>query len=393
MASHPSQTLITNASIVMEDSVLTDGEILLEGDQISWIGLRGSHPELTESFAGTRIDAKQGWIVPGFIDIHVHGGYGHDFMDATKECLDGITRFHSQHGTTSMLATTVTASHEAIVNVLSAVSDYTSQEMPYAQLIGVHLEGPFISHKWPGAQNPAFIVPPQKQWLQEWSEQYPGLIKMLTLAPETEGAYELIQWLKSNGVVAAAGHTDASYDIVEEAVEHGLSHAVHTFNAMTGLHHRKPGTVGAVLTDDRISAEIIADGFHVHPAGIKLLTRAKVNHNLMLITDAMSAAGLGNGQYSLGGLPVTVKDGVATLTEGNSLAGSTLTMISAFRFVIDKVGLTVPEASVLASGNPARMLGMYDTIGSIAAGKQADVLLLTPELEIGGMWIKGKQTV
>lgn len=387
------QILITNASVVTEEEVISDGEVLIEGDKIVWVGSRGSRPELTESFSGTRVDAKKGWVVPGFIDVHVHGGFGHDFMDATQECLDGITRFHGQNGTTSMLATTVTGPHDALSRVLEAVSSYRSKETPYAQLIGVHLEGPFISHKWPGAQNPEFIVPPQKQWLQDWTQQYPGLIKMLTLAPETEGAYELIEWLKANGIVAAAGHTDATYEVIEEAVEHGLKHAVHTFNAMTGLHHRKPGTVGAVLTDDRISAEIIADGFHVHPGAIRLLTRAKQNHNLMLITDAMSAAGLGNGQYSLGGLAVTVKDGMATLTEGNSLAGSTLTMISAFRYMVNTVGISVQEASVLASGNPARMLGMDDKLGSLAAGKQADILLLTPDLDISSIWVKGKQTV
>lgn len=386
------RTVIYNAKLVTEDGIVENGELYMENGDIVWAGTSNDRPAQLSTFEDSlRIDAGEGWVVPGFIDIHVHGGFGHDFMDATAEAMDGITRFHGKNGTTGMLATSVTASREAIDKLLDAVHAYQNNGMPYAQLLGVHLEGPFISHKWPGAQNPAYIVPPQKEWMEKWVSQYPGMIKQLTLAPETEGAYELISWLKQQGIIAAAGHTDASYETIEEAVEHGLSHAVHTFNAMTGLHHRAPGTVGAVLSDDRIAAEIIADGFHVHPAGIKLLAKTKTDDNLILITDAMSAAGLGNGQYSLGGLAVTVENGKATLTEGSSLAGSTLTMISAFRFAVNNVGISVAEASRMASGNPAKALNLYDKLGSLAAGKQADVLLLSADLEIRQVWVKGKE--
>jgi N-acetylglucosamine-6-phosphate deacetylase len=206
-----------------------------------------------------------------------------------------------------------------------------------------------------------------------------------------EGALELIAWLRQNGINAAAAHTDATYDQVIAAADAGLNQAVHTFNAMTGLHHRNPGTAGAVMTDDRICAEIIADGHHVHPACIKILTKTKTNGNLVLITDAMSAAGLEDGLYDLGGLDVVVKGGVATLKEGNSLAGSTLTMIGALRYVVENVGLSVPEASRLASVNPARQLGIFDRTGSIAPGKQADILLVSPDLEIQRIWAKGKE--
>lgn len=386
------RTILHNARLIMEQGLVEQGELYLEGSTIVWAGSSDSRPADLDSFqADTRVDAEGGWLVPGFIDVHIHGGYGHDFMDASAEALEGIAKFHGKHGTTAMLATSVTAPHEALDKLLAAVDAYQQKDMPYAQLVGVHLEGPFISHKWPGAQNPAYIVPPQQQWLEDWTARYPGLIKLLTLAPEHEGAMPFIRWLKENGIIAAAGHTDATYEIIEEAVENGLNHAVHTFNAMTGLHHRAPGTVGAVLSDDRINAEVIADGFHVHPAGIKLLAKTKTDNNLLLITDAMSAAGLGNGQYSLGGLAVTVEDGKATLTEGNSLAGSTLTMISAFRYVINEVGIDIVEASRMASGNPAKALGMDKTIGSLAEGKQADVLLLSPDLEIQRIWVKGKQ--
>ncbi len=213
----------------------------------------------------------------------------------------------------------------------------------------------------------------------------------MTLAPETPGALDCIEWLDAHGIVASCGHTDASYEDIELAVSRGLKHAVHTFNAMTGLHHRKPGTAGAVLTDDRISAEVIADGHHVHFAAIKLLARMKPADRMLLITDAMSAAGLGDGEYDLGGLAVAVKDGVARLQQGGALAGSTLTMIDAFRFVVRQVGLSVEEASLMASGNPARLIGLGGSTGSLEAGKQADVLLLSEDLELQHVWVKGKR--
>ncbi|MDF2669882.1 MAG: nagA, partial [Paenibacillus sp.] len=181
------------------------------------------------------------------------------------------------------------------------------------------------------------------------------------------------------------------YEQIEEAVEHGLNQAVHTYNAMTPLHHRKPGTVGAVLTNPRIYAEVIADGHHVHPAAIRLVMMAKNNNNLLLITDAMAAAGLGDGLYDLGGLAVVVNDGVATLKEGNSLAGSTLTMIEALRFVVEKVGVSVPEASAMTSSNAAKHLGIFELTGSLQVGKQADILLVSSDLQLERIWAKGKE--
>ncbi|PYI57102.1 N-acetylglucosamine-6-phosphate deacetylase [Paenibacillus flagellatus] len=381
--------IVTNAKIVTETQVIENGTIVWTDGVIE--SVRPSAPSDASTTGAEVIDAKGGWVLPGFVDVHVHGGYGADFMDAEAESIDTITRFHGGHGTTSIVATTLTGPKDRLSDVLAVVNEYRSKDMPYAQVVGVHLEGPFINVKYKGAQNPAYIVPPQKAWLEEWHAAYPGLIKQLSLAPETEGALELIAWLRANGINAAAAHTDATYDQIMAAADAGLNQSVHTFNAMTGLHHRNPGTVGAVLTDDRISAEVIADGHHVHPACIRLLTKAKTNDNLMLITDAMSAAGLEDGTYDLGGLAVNVKDGVATLKEGNSLAGSTLTMIGALRFAVEQVGVSVQQASRYASGNPARQLGLFDRTGSLEAGKQADVLLASPELELQRIWAKGNE--
>ena len=219
---------------------------------------------------------------------------------------------------------------------------------------------------------------------------YPGLIRLQTLAPETEGACAYIERLVRHGIVAACGHTDAAYEQLRAAADHGLTHAVHTFNAMRPLHHREPGTVGAVLTDQRIMAEVIADGEHVHPAAIRLLLAAKGVDRVMLVTDAVAAAGMPDGAYELGGLPVVVERGIARLENGGSLAGSTLTMAQGFRYLAETVGVTLEEASRMASLNPARQLGIADDCGSLEPGKRADVLLFDDRLDLQRVLIGGR---
>ncbi|WP_274364269.1 N-acetylglucosamine-6-phosphate deacetylase [Paenibacillus thermotolerans] len=378
------------ANIATAEGILNGGTVVVADGIIEAVYAADESPDHLDCEV---IEGGDGFLVPGFIDVHVHGGYGHDFMEASAEAYEAITSFHGRNGTTRMLATTVTAPKEAIDAVLACTNDTIARQSNGgsrgAKLQGVHLEGPFISPKWPGAQNPAFIVPPQKSWVQDWTARYPGLVKLLTLAPEEEGALETIEHACGCGIVCACGHTNASYAQLLAAADKGLRHAVHTFNAMTGLHHREPGTVGAVMTDDRIFAEVIADGHHVHPAAIELLTRAKPQDRLLLVTDAISAAGLGDGEYSLGGLAVTVRDGVARLTHGGSLAGSTLTMIGAFRFMVERIGLSIVDASRLASANPAKVLGIGQTAGTIAAGKAADLVLLAPDLSINAVYSEG----
>lgn len=380
---------VHNVNIVLEDQVVTGG-VLVEDGRIVSVVSKGAENGNSLPADVLSIDGKGGWLLPGFIDMHVHGGFGGDFMNADSESYDRITRFHASHGTTGMLATTMTASKDAIEAVLHAVAAYQEAGMPYAPLIGVHLEGPFISEKWPGAQNPAYIIDPQLDWLQAWHEKHPGLIKMLTLAPERRGALDTIAWMAENGIIAAAGHTDSYYKDIKSAADAGLTHAVHTYNAMRGLHHREPGTLGAVLTDDRIYAEIIADGEHVHPAAIALMLAAKPLDRVILVTDAIEAAGLPDGEYGLGGLAVVVKNGTARLREGNNLAGSSLTMIKAFRYMLDNTKLDIVKVSRLASGNPARELRIFDQTGSIAEGKYADLVLTDAELNVEQTWVRGQ---
>lgn len=388
MTTKQGSCFIHNVNVVLEQEVVKGG-VWIVGNTIQAVVPASDEKNWMEK-ADVVQNGNGGWLLPGFIDMHVHGGFGGDFMNADSDSYDRITKFHASSGTTAMLATSMTAPKESIEAVLAATAAYREGDMPYAALIGVHLEGPFISAKWPGAQNPAHIREPQLDWIKAWHEQYPGLIRQLTLAPETNGATEAISWMSENGIIATAGHTDAVYSEIIAAADAGLSQAVHTYNAMRGLHHREPGTLGAVLTDDRIHAEIIADGHHVHPAAIRLLLAAKPADKVILITDAIEAAGMADGDYELGGQAVCVKNGVARLREGNALAGSSLTMIGAFRFMLEHSGLSAVEISRMASGNAAKQLGIYERTGSIVEGKQADLVLADAEFSVQRTWVQGR---
>lgn len=370
---------------------IEQGVIAVSEEVIQYAGEAAWLPEVYAHWPASGQD-QSSLLIPGFVDVHVHGGAGFDFMYSDKAALDTITGFHASQGTTTMLATTMTAAKEDIDRVLSEVNIYRKEVMPYAQLAGVHLEGPFLSPKWSGAQNPEHIVPANISWLEAWELQYPGMIRQVTLAPEREGALEAILWLRKHGITAALGHTDASFEEVIAAADAGLNQAVHTFNAMTPLHHRKPGAAGAVMSDERIRAEIIADGIHVHPAAIGVLARLKTRDNLLLITDAMSATGLSDGDYTIGDLPVLVQGGIATLKDNpGALAGSTLTMIRGFRYLVQEAGLSLEEASRAASLTPAISLGMQHVIGSLEVGKRGDILRLDNNLNLAGVWIGGRR--
>lgn len=381
---------LTNANVVTPNGVLYDGVVRVEDGLISFIGKWSELAQPEQGAWGKEaVDAKGGWVLPGFVDLHIHGGFGADFMDANAESYDKITKFHMEHGTTAMLATSMTQSHEALDRVMVAVDAYIKQGMKYTQLAGVHLEGPFVNPKYKGAQNDIYMIDPQIDWFEDWHARFPGLMKQVSLAPERDNATEAIRWLRAHNVNAAAAHTAATYDQVTAAANAGLNQAVHTFNAMTPIHHRDPGVAGAVLTDDRITAEIISDGIHVHPACIKMLSRTKAAGKLVMITDAMSAAGMPDGQYDLGGLAVTMKEGVCRLTDGGSLAGSTLTMIQAVKNMIQFTGLPLHEVSRLASLNPAKQIGIDGYTGSIEVGKQADLVWTDADLNIERVWAKG----
>ena len=276
-------------------------DIAVDAGHISALGQPAS------SSTAPQLDASDCVVLPGFIDVHVHGAVGRDTMDASAQALDDMARFYATHGVTGFLPTTMTASLEATTAAVRAVASHTPLPPSGARIMGIHLEGPYISPHFPGAQLADAIRPPA---LDEFRELIAaGPVRMVTLAPELPGAHPLIHAARAQGITVATGHTAATYDECEQGFGVGVSQATHTYNAMTGLHHRRPGTLGAVLTNDDIYAQLIADNIHVHPVAMKILVRCKGVSHTILITDAIRAAGLEAGQYELGGQMVTVREG------------------------------------------------------------------------------------
>jgi len=372
-------TALTGATVVTPEGVLVDGWVLVEGDQIQGVG-QGSAPE------GPTIDLRGGWLLPGFIDIHCHGGSGHDFASGDPAEIEAATRFHAQHGTTGMLASLVTAHVDDLCRQLEAIAD--AMDRPDSLILGAHLEGPFLSPDRCGAQNPMFLLQPDRGVLTRLLEAGRGILKMITIAPELPGALELVEEAASVGIVVAIGHTAATFEQATDAVHRGARVATHLFNGMTPLHHREPGPVLAAL-DAGLACELINDGAHVHP-GILRLVAAYPHTQLLLVTDAISAAGMGTGLYQLGGQAVIVENGIARLVTNGSLAGSTLTMDRAFAAAVRESGLSIQTVAAAAATNPARVLGLSAQRGAISEGRTADLVHLAQDLTLLGTMTQGR---
>lgn len=321
-------------------------------------------------------------VLPGFIDEHVHGANGADAMDGTVEALSTVADALAREGTTAFLATTMTQSKENILAALSAVKSYTESKVSSgAEIIGVHLEGPFISEKHIGAQPLKYLSDPDAEVFDEYLKASGNNIKILTLAPEEHGADVLIKRLRECGVHPSAGHTDAGYADVMEAKRLGLDAVTHTYNAQRGLHHREIGVVGTALLDDDLYAEAICDLVHLSAPAVKLLVKNKPKDKLVLITDSMRAKYLPDGESELGGQKVIVKDGEARLENG-ALAGSILKMNDAIKNLVLKLDVPFTVAVDYASANPAKHLGLFDKLGSIKVGKRANFCVLTEEFGV-----------
>ncbi|GEO25180.1 N-acetylglucosamine-6-phosphate deacetylase [Alicyclobacillus acidoterrestris] len=390
MAAHDSSFVIENARIILEQSVTEGGWVRVEEGRILDMGDACTRPTPGKN-GEVHIDAQGQWLLPGFIDVHVHGGSGAEVMDGTVKALECIGRFHATRGTTGWLPTTLTAPMGQLEQALAAVKA-AQDKTAGAQILGVHLEGPFISPKRCGAQNPDFVIPPSIEALKRLTAVTgSGLLKKVTIAPECAGALDTIRWLAEQGVISSIGHTDATSAETLAGVAAGATHATHLFNAMRGLHHREGGTVGAALLSEDVVCELIADGHHVDVDVMKLVYRLKGREQLVLITDAMAAAGMPDGAYKLGLLDVVVEKGVATLKDDGHLAGSTLTMDAAVRNMVRQVGVHLCDAAYMASTVPARELGLIHRKGSIAVGKDADLVLLDEGLHVVSTWVAGKQ--
>jgi N-acetylglucosamine-6-phosphate deacetylase len=322
-------------------------------------------------------------LVPGFIDLHTHGANGHDVMDATPDALAGICQALAAEGTTAFLATTMTAPSNAIENALVAVKDFMQTQTPAqgAMILGVHLEGPFLSALKKGAQRGEDMRVPDIALMQTWEKISGNTIKLVTLAPEEANGLALITYLKTQKIISSLGHTNATYAQAQAAIAAGSTYATHLFNAMRGIQQREPGTVSAALLSDAVMVELIVDGFHLHPAIVDLTLRVKGKEKIVLVTDAMRAKCLQDGCYELGGQAVHVKDGAARL-QGGTLAGSVLRMPQALQNILDYTHCDLHDAVKMAAENPARVLNIFPQKGSITVGKDADIVVLNDDLEV-----------
>ncbi|HWJ76744.1 MAG TPA: N-acetylglucosamine-6-phosphate deacetylase [Niallia sp.] len=375
--------VLTNLSIYAEAEKIEQGYIVIENGKIKSIEKMTRFKEEDWKQAQV-IDFPNGKkLIPGFVDIHIHGANNADAMDATPDALEIMAKTLPMEGTTSFLATTMTQPVEDIEKALANIGDYiaSSSQEGLAEIIGIHLEGPFISEKRAGAQPLDAIKKPNKDLFIKWQELSQDQIKLVTMAPEQQGGRELIQYLKSEGIVPSMGHSDAVYEEVLAAIEAGVNHVTHLYNGMRGLHHRDPGVAGGALLHPELITEMIVDGIHIHPSIVKLTYQQKGADAIILITDSMRAKWLEDGISSLGGQKVIVKEGKALLENG-ALAGSTLKMIDAIHNMMDYTGCSLEEAIQMASYNPARQIGLLDRKGSIATGKDADLVILNEKNEV-----------
>lgn len=375
------RTVLAGARVVLPSGVVEGGRITVEGTAIT-----ANEPaeRATHDMAG------QGYtIVPGFVDIHNHGGGGASFTSGTAEEVLTAVRTHREHGTTTVVASTVTESLDALARQAGVLSELVEQ----GDLAGVHYEGPFISPCRKGAHDEGLLRHPDPADVRRLVEAARGHARMVTLAAELPGGIESVRLLAELGVIAAIGHTDATYEQTREAIDAGATVATHLFNAMPPLQHRQPGPIAALLEDERITVELINDGTHLHPAVLRLACRGAGPSRVAFITDAMDAAGFGDGMYDLGPMKVEVREGVARLVEGGSIAGSTLTLDTAFKRAVTLDGISLPDAVRAVSATPARLLGMDDRIGSLEPGKNADLVVLDEVFDLVGVMRKGEWVV
>src|SRR5271168_4791318 len=381
-------TLLHAGRVLSPTAEITDAGILIREGVIEELGLREG---MRLPDGAQEISATDKTAIPGFVDVHIHGAGGRDVMEGSAEALAGVTKTVARHGTTSFVATTVTASPEDTIRSVEGIARYIAQQHETtdarAEVLGIHFEGPFISPVRRGVHPTEFLRLPSGELLDKFLQAAAGNAQILTIAPELLGAMPCIDAARKAGMVVAMGHTDATYEQARAAIAHGARHAVHVYNAMRPFSHRDSGVIGAVLTSPEVSAELIADGVHVDEAAMRLLLQAKGAGHVILISDGISATGMPDGKYQLGGFEVTVSGGVCRNAEGK-LAGSTLTLDRALRNIV-ALGASLGDAVRMLTLNPATLLGLEFKKGALRAGADADIVLLDEGLHVTDVWTRG----
>lgn len=374
---------LINATIILENSTVRQGFIHIKEKKIMLIDDMENYPHISATDKVFDCTGKQ-YVIPGMIDIHVHGAAGFDFMDGKHEAFDGIGLALAKEGVTSFLATTMTNPIQQINDTLISLAEYraNSNGPGVPEMIGIHLEGPFINKEQKGAQPENSIIPPNTALFKQWQRLSDNAIKIITYSPELDDGFELLTGLNLLKVIPSMGHTNASYDEAISAINHGVTHATHLFNGMKSFHHRDPGVVGAAILHDDVYVEIIPDGIHFHPDLLKLIVKMKTLEKVIVITDGMRAKGMSDGEYDLGGQRVSVRDGKCSLISHDSLAGSILTMNNA-RLNLEKwLDLSIHEQILITSTNQAKRLDILSHKGSISVGKDADIVVIGQEGEV-----------
>jgi N-acetylglucosamine-6-phosphate deacetylase len=370
--------------VTHEHGVLDDAVLVIAHDEI--IGIEAAGSPATQEIAG--------WVVPGYVDTHVHGGGGASYATDDPAEARRARQFHREHGTTSTLASLVTTDLDTLAAQIATLRPLVEE----GELAGVHLEGPFLSERRKGAHDPALLRDPEPELITSLIETAGGAVAMITIAPELTGGLASIEATVAAGAVAAIGHTDADDATVAAGLEAGATVVTHLFNAMPPIHHREPGPIPRLLSDDRCLVELIADGFHLHPRVIAMAVSAAGPDRVALVTDAMAAAGMPDGDFDLGTLRVAVRDARARLVEPDgtpgSIAGSTLTMDAAFALMVD-LGFSIPEVATMASTTPARWHGL-DRVGELAPGFRADLCVVEDQGRLlrvmqAGTWLGGSE--
>jgi N-acetylglucosamine-6-phosphate deacetylase len=381
-------TLLHVGRAVTPREEIVQAGLLIRDGVIEAIGPREA---MTLPVGAAEVAELEATAVPGFVDVHIHGAGGHDVMEASKAALQAVAHKLAQFGTTSFLATTVTASPDETCRAAAAIAHFISSQHEttegLAEVLGIHFEGPFLSKERRGVQPAEWLQLPSADLLERFLRCAAGNARILTIAPELLGAAPCIDAARKAGLVVSLGHTDATYEQARAAIARGAHHATHVYNAMRPFTHRDPGVIGAVLTTREITAELIADGVHVDDVAMKILLQAKGAEGVILISDGISATGMPDGEYMLGGFQVTVSGGVCRNSEGK-LAGSTLTLDRALRNMV-ALGVPLADAVRMLTLNPATLLGIEFKKGALRAGADADIVLLNDHLQISRVWARG----
>jgi N-acetylglucosamine-6-phosphate deacetylase len=381
--------ILRGAKVVTESSVIDGGDVRVEGGRIAAIGVvadTGAEREPRAEQDVEVVDLADHWVLPGFVDMHIHGGGGGSYATGDQESALRARDFHLGHGTTTTMASMVTAPIDDLCRDIAALGELVED----GTLAGIHLEGPFISVDRCGAHDKAYLREPAPAALRALLAAGRGTVRMATIAPELDGGLAAVRTLVDEGVIAAVGHTDATCAVAGQAFDAGASVATHLFNGMRPVDHREPGPVTAALGREHVTVELINDGTHLHPATLSIVMRSAGQGRVALITDAISAAGLPDGEFVLGSMRVRVRDGAATIAESGVLAGSTVTLDMVLRRALLEDRLSILEVSTMLSGTPARALGLADDIGTLAEGKRADLVVLDRDLQVVGVMLHGE---